>query len=466
VLEDLLAWNLQLDGASDPAARSELYNQRLAEMKRLIARVSWNAADRQIAEALLANAGWLITQNDPLDEAWHFAAIAEELSSREKTVPDPATRAEFSRWRQWVADAISANMQKVDRTNLTPSQTDHWNRLRLYSSPATAPGGEYVPAPVDTRRGTVPPQPSGEIGSLMTPASRWLASDAPSRNATRPLSLSPDTLEHAAHGGVPSPKIARSPAPLPILANLPPRPTQPDHDPRDFSDATPGHDSAPLGNNDAVKTLPREPLLSVKSNAAPRREPPPDWQTLARTSKGDATSPTAANFKTKRIPSPAGLMLTLTPETASPQYQDVVFADGGTPPIQHLYDPLDFGAPADVTESLSKIQPPDALAVAIVPPLPGSEMDVVSPLDGTLMPVFFHKKLASLMAEDLPPLPFDDSSDPFPSLTEPCPPFLSLYKYKCVTINITATSVPEPLSGIGLTVSLGLILLLRRRRIV
>jgi hypothetical protein len=186
VLNDLVAWNLQLDQMGDAAERRGLHARRAAEMRRQVAEVAWSPSDRKIAEALLANADWLATQTNPLEEAWHLAAVAEAMATRRQAEPDAAAAAAFERWHGQMSEAVAANLRTVDPAKLQGVQRERWDALQPYLAPATAPGGKPGVAPSGTSPGGAR-IPSGQNTGPTWPAGgvRLAASDT---MAARPAS--------------------------------------------------------------------------------------------------------------------------------------------------------------------------------------------------------------------------------------------------------------------------------------
>jgi hypothetical protein len=78
-VERLLDWNLALAQATSPAERTQLYNAQAAAMKSDLQEAPLLAEDRELADTLVANAGWLAEHDDPVAEADHFNDVADKL---------------------------------------------------------------------------------------------------------------------------------------------------------------------------------------------------------------------------------------------------------------------------------------------------------------------------------------------------------------------------------------------------
>ncbi len=82
VVERLVDWNLSLARASAPEERNRILADHASDLSRDVRNASLPTEDKDLAEALLANAPWLARNADPLAEADHFNELANKLFKR------------------------------------------------------------------------------------------------------------------------------------------------------------------------------------------------------------------------------------------------------------------------------------------------------------------------------------------------------------------------------------------------
>jgi hypothetical protein len=463
VLDNLVAWNLALNQTHDPATRATLYAQRAPEMKRQVAQASWDAADRKLAEALLANADWLATPCDPLDAAGHFAVLADEISAQEQTLSNAANRAAFARWRQLISQTIQADLQKVDPSQLSPAQREHWDQLRPYLPPS-APGNDHTP-PTGEIRGGTPLSPSLAFSTL-NPTYRSAASNAaPARIA--PVVASDKWTPRGHATSIRSGPVASSAAQLPTT---PPSdgsnfPTPSDIDRRKISsDDSKGAPWQSPDPNDNPKGA-HDPPPGPGPHQPPPTVEPQKWATAADGSRiavrsDAAISPTHPGTSNDLKPFDPMPPLTRAAANPPPEY---FLAGYPAPP----WDPPPSNASGNLCLSIRQ----DTLAwdiplppkgVASAPSLPylleiaaahayetPMEFDVLEILTSAALPVVFQPDAGI-------------SSDPFmgifvhSDLTPTC--------NAIAVITIGTTPTPEPAFGTSLLIGFGAFLLARRRK--
>jgi hypothetical protein len=82
VVEDLLAWNLDLAKASTPDERAKLFHERQAEMQAALRTKDLPPESRKLAELLAENGSALAADADPVAAAERFGDVADELLDR------------------------------------------------------------------------------------------------------------------------------------------------------------------------------------------------------------------------------------------------------------------------------------------------------------------------------------------------------------------------------------------------
>jgi hypothetical protein len=82
VLERLIDWNLRMTESKSPEERAKLFAEHADSLKTDLNKVKWNAEDRQIAQTLYDNGAWLAANDDSLEEADRFTAVADQMLAR------------------------------------------------------------------------------------------------------------------------------------------------------------------------------------------------------------------------------------------------------------------------------------------------------------------------------------------------------------------------------------------------
>ncbi|OAI55159.1 hypothetical protein AYO44_00140 [Planctomycetaceae bacterium SCGC AG-212-F19] len=82
VIEELIDWNLNLAQAPDAAERGRIFASHEAQFKRAVDKSKLSPDDRELAGLLLDNGSWLAANDDPVDSAERFSAVADKLVER------------------------------------------------------------------------------------------------------------------------------------------------------------------------------------------------------------------------------------------------------------------------------------------------------------------------------------------------------------------------------------------------
>jgi hypothetical protein len=120
VLDDVIAWNLELTSAPSLEARDRLYVEGNERLRKRIRQARFDAEERKLAEELLENGVWLAKHMDPLDEAERFGQVQAKLL---RSIQTAAHRGQTQRvvrlCRQYVGVAqkgIGANVARAEKS--------------------------------------------------------------------------------------------------------------------------------------------------------------------------------------------------------------------------------------------------------------------------------------------------------------------------------------------------------------
>ena len=117
VLAQLIDWNMDLSEAASPEERQEIFARRADALKADLSRSRLSGDDRTFAEQLLDNGAWLAANEEPLEEADRFDAVADQLLARVESAAqrsDSAATEKLARQYNRVAtQGIDAKLDRV-----------------------------------------------------------------------------------------------------------------------------------------------------------------------------------------------------------------------------------------------------------------------------------------------------------------------------------------------------------------
>ncbi|MBI5722389.1 MAG: hypothetical protein HZA50_00365 [Planctomycetes bacterium] len=138
VVCDLVDWNLQISQKRQLADRAQAYQARSPVFKDAMRQAQLAQDDRELADALMANAAWMAENNDPLDEADMFAAIADELVpclDRRKAGGGVFFNVLAQEYGAVVETGIAANLDRAaEQGPLDPKQAQKWDKVVQHAS--------------------------------------------------------------------------------------------------------------------------------------------------------------------------------------------------------------------------------------------------------------------------------------------------------------------------------------------
>ncbi len=119
VLAQLVDWNMEMSEAGSAAERQQIFARKADSFKADLARAPLAGEDRRFAETLFENGAWLAANEEPLEEAERFDAVADQLLSRVETAAnhqDGVAVKKFARQYDRVASqGIDAKLVRVEQ---------------------------------------------------------------------------------------------------------------------------------------------------------------------------------------------------------------------------------------------------------------------------------------------------------------------------------------------------------------
>jgi hypothetical protein len=117
VVDQLIAWNLDLTGAPEPGDRQRLLDRQAEPLRQAVRQADLPEGDRDLAEALLQTGAVLAADADPMTQADRFDALADHLVA----LIDQATNKKDARRLRKLADyyrriavkGIDANLDRA-----------------------------------------------------------------------------------------------------------------------------------------------------------------------------------------------------------------------------------------------------------------------------------------------------------------------------------------------------------------
>jgi hypothetical protein len=117
VIEQLVDWNLELTEAPTPVERERIFSEKHEKLKVHIKQAKLSDADRELAENLLANGGWLVKNDDPVEELNRFNRVADRVLEKMQLAADKADAIQSERLaRQYAKIAergIDGNLERI-----------------------------------------------------------------------------------------------------------------------------------------------------------------------------------------------------------------------------------------------------------------------------------------------------------------------------------------------------------------
>lgn len=152
VVEDLVEWNLKLSEADEPADREKLVRDRLPDFEAAVASAPLSAADRALAEQLLAQGRKLGSATDPVDEAEVFHGLADTLLVKlDTSADDPARSVTLAKMYSQVVDrGVDRNLERAERQALRAekqARVQDLRRAKKKQAARAAAVAERIPEP-------------------------------------------------------------------------------------------------------------------------------------------------------------------------------------------------------------------------------------------------------------------------------------------------------------------------------
>jgi hypothetical protein len=115
VIDQLIAWNLDLSQVRDKIERQRLFQARLDVIKTEVQSSPLGDEEKQLADKLLDTAAWLTENDDPLDEADRFSDLADEMVERLQAAPKADASHLAKRYTDMARTGINANMERLPK---------------------------------------------------------------------------------------------------------------------------------------------------------------------------------------------------------------------------------------------------------------------------------------------------------------------------------------------------------------
>jgi hypothetical protein len=115
VIDQLIAWNLDLSQVRDKNERQRLFQARLDSIKTEVQSSPLGDEEKQLAGKLLDTAAWLTENDDPLDEADRFSELADEMVERLQAAPNADAGQLAKRYTDMAKTGINANLERLPK---------------------------------------------------------------------------------------------------------------------------------------------------------------------------------------------------------------------------------------------------------------------------------------------------------------------------------------------------------------
>jgi hypothetical protein len=113
VIDQLIAWNLNLSQVRDKTERQRLFQVRLDDIKNEMQNAPLGDEEKLLADKLLDTAAWLTENDDPLDEADRFSELADQMVERIQAAPKTDTGQLAKRYTEMARTGINANLERL-----------------------------------------------------------------------------------------------------------------------------------------------------------------------------------------------------------------------------------------------------------------------------------------------------------------------------------------------------------------
>ena len=113
VIDQLIAWNLDLSQVRDKNERQRLFQARHDSIITEVQSSPLGDEEKQLAGKLLDTAAWLTENDDPLDEADRFSELADDMVERLQAAPNADAGQLAKRYTDMAKTGINANMERL-----------------------------------------------------------------------------------------------------------------------------------------------------------------------------------------------------------------------------------------------------------------------------------------------------------------------------------------------------------------
>jgi hypothetical protein len=131
LLDRMIDWNLALSQSDDPTERSRLFQKKSEEFAELMRKGDLDEDQQKLAKKLLENAKWLVSNDDPLEEAERFSELADEVVEQLQETKDAQKVDRLASTYSRIAQkGINDNLEQIGNLDrLKPQQQAALNKM-------------------------------------------------------------------------------------------------------------------------------------------------------------------------------------------------------------------------------------------------------------------------------------------------------------------------------------------------